>query len=105
MSSRAMDIVTQELIDTLTGLLKQHPAAALQSLQIGAPALIDSLQTVRSFAVDRREISALLIEGLQGWLERHPQGEEASRDLLALRTELRLPEVRLPPQIQTGFSR
>lgn len=93
--SRAMDTVTQELIDTLIDLLKKHPAAALQSLQVGAPALIDSLQIVRSFAVDRREMSALLIESLQGWLERHPQGDEASRDLLALRAELHLPEIRL----------
>ncbi len=40
-------------------------------------------------------MSALLIESLQGWLERHPQGDEASRDLLALRAELHLPEIRL----------
>jgi hypothetical protein len=96
MSCRAMDTVTQELIDTLTALLRKHPAAALQSLQVGAPALIDSLHVVRSFAVDRREISASLVEGLKGWLARYPQPEEASNELLSIRASLDLPEIRLP---------
>lgn len=96
MSSRAMDTVTQELIDTLTALLREHPAAALQSLQVGAPALIDSLQIVRSFAVDRREISASLVEKLNDWLARYPQPNDASHELLSIRATLKLPEIRLP---------
>lgn len=91
-----MDTVTRELIDTLTALLREHPAAALQSLQVGAPALIDSLQVVRAFAVDRREISASLVENLKEWLARHPQPDEASEELLQIRATLDLPEIRLP---------
>lgn len=92
--SRAMDTVTKELIDSLTDLLKTHPAAALQTFQIGAPVLIDSLNTVRAYAVDRREISALLIEALARWLQRFPQQAEASEALLTIREELGLPEVK-----------
>ncbi|MBB3104439.1 hypothetical protein [Azomonas macrocytogenes] len=79
--SRAMDTLTQQLIETLTELLRSHPAAALQSLQVGAPALIDSLEQIKLRAVDRREINALL--------QLHfPQADEAKDALLQLPVEV-----------------
>lgn len=86
--SRAMDTLTQQLIETLTELLRSHPAAALQSLQVGAPALIDSLEQIKLRAVDRREINALLQLHLMDWLQRFPQADEAKDALLQLPVEV-----------------
>jgi len=81
---RAMDRVTQDIIDSLTQLLS-HPRLdqdTLMALQICAPVLITNLQTVKARAVDRREIEAQLDTALKDWLAKHPQPDEAQQALL-----------------------
>ncbi|WP_223813390.1 hypothetical protein [Pseudomonas caricapapayae] len=95
-----MDNVTQELIDTLVDLLKTHPAAALQTLTVGAPALIESLEAVKLRAVDRREVSSNLQLKIAQWLKAFPQSEAAHQALLGLPEALDLPAVVLPHPIQ-----
>ncbi|MBI6701427.1 hypothetical protein YA0602_28710, partial [Pseudomonas syringae] len=51
---RAMDALTQNLIDSLTQLLKNPQEDALLALKICAPVLIEDLEVVKHVAVDRR---------------------------------------------------
>lgn len=97
--TRAMDNTTQELIKALVDLLQSNPAAALQSLTVGAPALIESLEAVRQRAVDRREVSTLLRSQLGAWLEAFPQPAIAKHALLSLPDVLNLPAVVVPPNL------
>jgi len=86
---RAMDTLTQNLIDSLTELLSEPLEDSLAVLQVCAPVLIENLQTVRQRAVDRREIEAQLRRAVGRWLERHPQPQEAQEALLkSLEAEL-----------------
>lgn len=100
--SRAMDTVTQELIETLTDLLRSHPAAALHSLKVGAPALIDSLEDVKLRAVDRREISTMLRAQIGEWLRVFPQPAIAEQALLGLPDQLNLPMVMMGERKPSG---
>ncbi|GAC1038777.1 hypothetical protein thsps117_35350 [Pseudomonas sp. No.117] len=80
---RVMDQFTQDLIDSLTGLLRQpHLPETLTALQICAPVLISNLQAVKSRAVDRREIVVQLDTALKDWLAKHPQPDDAQQALL-----------------------
>lgn len=79
---RAMDTLTQNLIDSLTELLSEPQEDSLAVLQVCAPVLIENLQTVRQRAVDRREIEAQLRRAVGRWLERHPQPQAAQEALL-----------------------
>ncbi|QHE95714.1 hypothetical protein ACKUFS_03715 [Pseudomonas cannabina] len=81
---RAMDALTQNLIDSLTQLLKNPQEDALLALKICAPVLIEHLEVVKHVAVDRREIQAQLHKALDQWLEHHPQPESAQKALLTL---------------------
>ncbi|MCD5972333.1 MULTISPECIES: hypothetical protein [Pseudomonas] len=81
---RAMDALTQNLIDSLTQILKDPQEESLQALKICAPVLIEHLQVVKHVAVDRREIQSQLHKALDQWLEHHPQPESAQKALLAL---------------------
>lgn len=80
---RVMDQFTQDLIDSLTGLLRQsHLPETLTALQICAPVLISNLRAVKSRAVDRREIEVQLDTALKDWLAKHPQPDDAQQALL-----------------------
>lgn len=79
---RAMDALTQNLIDCLTLILKQSPEESLATLQVCAPVLIDHLQQVKHSAVDRREIETQLRKALDSWLTKHPQPDGAQQALL-----------------------
>ncbi|KPZ07820.1 hypothetical protein ALP50_01628 [Pseudomonas syringae pv. spinaceae] len=81
---RAMDALTQNLIDSLTQLLKNPQEDALLALKICAPVLIEHLEVVKYVAVDRREIQSQLHKALDQWLEHHPQPESAQKALLTL---------------------
>lgn len=86
---RAMDNLTQNLIDSLTDLLSTPREDSLAVLRVCAPVLIENLQTVKQRAVDRREIEAQLRKAIERWLEQHPQPQAAQTDLLAsLKAEL-----------------
>lgn len=81
---RAMDALTQNLIDSLTQILKDPQEESLLALQICAPVLIDHLKVVKDMAVDRREIQSQLHKALDQWLAHHPQPESAQKALLTL---------------------
>lgn len=79
---RAMDQLTQNLIDSLTELLSQPGQDTLTALQICGPVLITNLQAVKTRAVDRREIEDQLTRAVKDWLAKHPQPDEAQHALL-----------------------
>jgi len=58
---RAMDALTQNLIDSLTQILsKESVEVSLATLQVCAPILIEHLQMVKKSAVDRRDVESQL---------------------------------------------
>jgi hypothetical protein len=79
---RALDTLTQNLIENLTQLLEQPEEEALASLRVCAPVLIEQLQQVLIRAVDRRDIESQLRVVLQDWLRLHPQPEIAEQALV-----------------------
>lgn len=81
---RAMDALTQNLIDSLTQILKDPQEESLEALKVCAPVLIEHLQVIKHIAVDRREIGAQLHKALDQWLKHHPQPDNAQRALLTL---------------------
>lgn len=81
---RAMDNLTQNLIDSLTQILREPQEDSLLALKVCAPVLIEHLQLVKHTAVDRREIESQLRKALDQWLEQHPQPDSAQRALLTL---------------------
>ncbi|KAA8690536.1 hypothetical protein [Pseudomonas caricapapayae] len=81
---RAMDALTQNLIDSLTQILNDPQEDSLLALKICAPVLIEHLEVVKHVAVDRREIEFQLHKALDQWLEHHPQPESAQKALLTL---------------------
>lgn len=80
--SRAMDSLTQSLITDLCQLLEKHPTAALRNLEVSAPFLVERLEQVSMWAVDRRDIGAAIDHQLQGWLKQYPQPKQAAQSLL-----------------------
>ncbi|WP_225789553.1 hypothetical protein [Pseudomonas sp. Marseille-P8916] len=80
---RVMNTLTQNIIDSLTQLLKEPGHDTLQSLSVCAPVLIDELQQIKNNALDRREIMPLIQGVLDEWLKQHPQPEGAIHDLQA----------------------
>lgn len=85
---RALNSLTQNLIESLTQLLEQPGEDALQTLEVCAPVLIEQLQQVLVRAVDRRDIESQLQAVLANWLRQHPQPESAETELLeALRKQ------------------
>lgn len=85
---RALNSLTQNLIESLTQLLEQPGEDALQTLEVCAPVLIEQLQQVLVRAVDRRDIESQLQAVLANWLRQHPQPESAENALLeALRKQ------------------
>jgi len=85
---RALNSLTQNLIESLTQLLEQPGEDALQTLEVCAPVLIEQLQQVLVRAVDRRDIESQLHAVLANWLRQHPQPENAENALLeALRKQ------------------
>ncbi len=85
---RALNSLTQNLIESLTQLLEQPGEDALQALEVCAPVLIEQLQQVLVRAVDRRDIESQLHAVLANWLRQHPQPENAENALLeALRKQ------------------
>jgi hypothetical protein len=85
---RALNSLTQNLIESLTQLLEQPGEEALQTLEVCAPVLIEELQQVLVRAVDRRDIESQLQTVLADWLRQHPQPESAESALLgALRKQ------------------
>ncbi len=81
---RAMDALTQNLIDSLTQILRDPQEESLLALKVCAPVLIEHLQVVKHIAVDRREIETQLRKALDQWLLHHPQPDSAQRSLLTL---------------------
>ncbi|MBI6855547.1 hypothetical protein YA0002_22550 [Pseudomonas cichorii] len=81
---RAMDALTQSLIDHLTQLLHSPQEDSLATLQICAPVLIENLRIVKDSAVDRREIIPQLRKAVDKWLAQHPQPDTAQQDLLVV---------------------
>ncbi|MDU9402610.1 hypothetical protein RTH46_08910 [Pseudomonas sp. zfem004] len=79
---RVMNNLTQNIIDSLTQLLKDPGHDTLQSLSVCAPVLIDELQQIKNNALDRRDIMPLIQTALNEWLHQHPQPEGAMTDLL-----------------------
>ncbi|OAI93442.1 MULTISPECIES: hypothetical protein [Pseudomonas] len=79
---RVMNILTQNIIDNLTQLLKDPGRDTLQSLSVCAPVLIDELQQIKKNAIDRRDIMPLIQGALNEWLKQHPQPDGALRDLM-----------------------
>ena len=85
---RALNSLTQNLIESLTQLLEQPGEDALQTLEVCAPVLIEQLQQVLVRAVDRRDTESQLHTELANWLRQHPQPENAENALLeALRKQ------------------
>lgn len=82
--SRVMDTVTRNLIADLCQLLKKHPTAALRTLEVSAPVLVEQLQQVMIWAVDRRDVGAEIDQQLHLWLKQFPQAKDAARSLLAI---------------------
>lgn len=78
---RVMNTLTQNIIDSLTQLLKEPGHDTLQSLSVCAPVLIDELQQIKNNALDRRDIMPLIQGVLNEWLKQHPQPEGAIQDL------------------------
>ncbi|MEZ1841211.1 hypothetical protein QVM62_25530 [Pseudomonas putida] len=92
---RVMNTLTQNIIDSLTQLLKEPGHDTLQSLSVCAPVLIDELQQIKNNALDRRDIIPLVQSVLDEWLKQHPQPDGAIHDLQAALQKLGQPEV--PP--------
>ena len=92
---RVMNTLTQNIIDSLTQLLKDPGHDTLQSLSVCAPVLIDELQQIKNNALDRRDIIPLVQSVLDEWLKEHPQPDGAIHDLQAALQKLGQPEV--PP--------
>ncbi|AIN56996.1 hypothetical protein N7592_06230 [Pseudomonas juntendi] len=92
---RVMNTLTQNIIDSLTQLLKEPGHDTLQSLSVCAPVLIDELQQIKNNALDRRDIIPLVQSVLDEWLKEHPQPDGAIHDLQAALQKLGQPEV--PP--------
>lgn len=90
---RVMNTLTQNIIDSLTQLLKDPGHDTLQSLSVCAPVLIDELQQIKINALDRRDIMPLIQGVLDEWLKQHPQPEGAIHDLLAALQHLGSPIV------------
>lgn len=86
--SRAMDTLAQAMIDDLTQLLRAQPEEALNMLRVIEPVLLDSLNQVKKFAVDRRDISGHVRESLAQWLKQNPQPTEASQALLNISRQM-----------------
>lgn len=85
---RALDSLTQNLIESLVHLLEQPVEDALQTLEVCAPVLIEQLQEVVIRAVDRRDVESQLQTVLANWLKHHPQPDDAETELLeALRKQ------------------
>ncbi|NAT17830.1 hypothetical protein CU663_26840, partial [Pseudomonas syringae pv. actinidifoliorum] len=73
---RAMDALTQNLIDSLTQILTNPQEESLIALKICAPVLIEHLQVVKHAAVDpSKRSNSQLHKALDQWLEHHPQPE------------------------------
>lgn len=79
---RALNCLTQNLIESLTRLLEQPGDEALQTLEVCAPVLIEQLQQIMLRAVDRRVIQNQLSKVLAEWLRQHPQPDVAQQALL-----------------------
>jgi hypothetical protein len=92
---RVMNTLTQNIIDSLTQLLKEPGHDTLQLLSVCAPVLIDELQQIKNNALDRRDIIPLVQSVLDEWLKEHPQPDGAIHDLQAALQKLGQPEV--PP--------
>lgn len=90
---RVMNTLTQNIIDSLTQLLKEPAHDTLQSLSVCAPVLIDELQQIKNNALDRRDIIPLLQSVLDEWLKQHPQPDGAIQDLQAALQRLGQPLV------------
>lgn len=85
---RALDSLTQNLIESLIHLLEQPGEETLNTLEVCAPVLIEQLQQVVIRAVDRRDVESQLQTVLADWLRKHPQPESAESALLeALRKQ------------------
>ncbi|KPX35941.1 hypothetical protein ALP68_200187 [Pseudomonas ficuserectae] len=82
--SRALDETTQNLITDLCQLLSKHPTAALRSLEVAAPVLIERLEQVKIWGVDRREMGAQIDQQLRVWLKDNPQPVDAKLSLLSI---------------------
>ncbi|WP_318861318.1 hypothetical protein [Pseudomonas soli] len=78
-----MNTLTQNIIDSLTQLLKEPGHDTIQSLSVCTPVLIDELQQIKNNALDRRDIIPLVQSVLDGWLKQHPQPHGAIQDLQA----------------------
>jgi hypothetical protein len=84
---RTLDSLTQNLIESLTQLLRTPEEEALESLKVCAPVLIEQLEQVLVRAVDRRDVEARLGTVVGNWLKQYPQPEIAEQELIeALRT-------------------
>jgi len=78
-----MNTLTQNIIDSLTQLLRDPGHDTLKSLSVCAPVLIDELQQIKKNALDRRDIMPLIQGVLDEWLKQHPQPDGAIHDLQA----------------------
>lgn len=78
---RALNSLTQNLIDNLTQILQNPEEDALQTLRICAPVLI-GLQQIQLRAVDRRDIVPQIKQLLDEWLQQHPQPDTAQQALI-----------------------
>ena len=79
---RALNSLTQNLIDNLTQILQNPEEDALQTLKICAPVLIEELQQIQLRAVDRRDIVPQIKQLLDEWLQQHPQPDTAQQALI-----------------------
>ncbi|MBG5003663.1 hypothetical protein I4973_02180 [Pseudomonas aeruginosa] len=79
---RALNSLTQNLIDNLTQILQNPEEDALQTLRICAPVLIEELQQIQLRAVDRRDIVPQIKQLLDEWLQQHPQPDTAQQALI-----------------------
>lgn len=104
---RAMDALTQNLIDSLTQILsKESVEVSLATLQVCAPILIEHLQMVKKSAVDRRDVESQLRKALDNWLREHPQPDVARQALLEVLEKelLGKPLTAVVPGAQGGVS-
>ncbi|WP_061291889.1 hypothetical protein [Azotobacter vinelandii] len=70
--------LARQVIRDLTQLLESHPRAALESLRIASPVLIEALQRLGNDALDRPQVEIQLL----AWLAKYPQSEQAREALL-----------------------
>ena len=78
---RALNSLTQNLIESLTLQLQKPGEDALQTLEVCAPVLVEQLQEVLVRAVDRRDFEVQLRAVLKVWLMRYPQSSAAETAL------------------------